>query len=230
MNVSYPHSSKRKTTFSRGFTLVELMVSMTIVTLIGAGTYLFTVDVARMAFTSEQKVKINNDMRTLTNEMTDIARNADSFTLYESFSTSFRTPESGKDYIDYRLQDGRSGDCLAIIDYGDDPNPQDSDPAPIERIVCYFREVTDTDANKGPVMKMDITVTGADQYKNPEELIPSSATNATQVVELTEGLADGKLFYRFRKDAVMVNGVIEHGNAAKRITDTYNFTISTRGG
>lgn len=214
----------------RGFTLIEIMTASSIMTIMGFSVFSFTTNIVKTVFTSEQKIRINNDMRKLTNEMTNFARNADSFILYESFFSDFRQPTAGNEFADYRLQDGRSGDCLVIIDYGEDPNPQDSDPAPIERIICYFRDVTDIEYNKGPVMKFDLDINGSDQYKNPEELIPSSTTDAKRVVELTEGIADNKLFYRFRKDAVMINGIIEHGNEAKRITDTYNFTISTRGG
>lgn len=214
----------------RGFTMIEVIMASSIMGLCGFGTYTFSTSVIKTIFMSEQKIRINNDMRKLTNEMTEIARNADSFTLYESFFSDFRNPTGDNVYADYRQQDGRAGDCLAIIEYGEDPNPQDSNPAPIERIVCYFRHVSDVESNKGPVMKLDLAITGANQYKNPEELIPSSTANAERVVELTEGIADNKLFYRFRKDAVMLNGIIEHGNDAKRVTDTYNFTISTRGG
>jgi len=49
------------------------------------------------------------------------------------------------------------------------------------------------------------------------------------VIELSRGLADERLFYNFWGRSVMVNGQIHHGNDAKRVTETYNFTISPRG-
>jgi len=52
---------------------------------------------------------------------------------------------------------------------------------------------------------------------------------STNVVQLSEGLADGRLFYNFKNRTVMINGKIIHGNQAKWVTDTYNFSISPRG-
>ena len=70
-----------------------------------------------------------------------------------------------------------------------------------------------------------------DRYNTIESLIPAISTVGTHetIVELSEGLADGKLFYNFRERSIMVNGQIYHGNDYKRVTDTYNFTISPRG-
>jgi hypothetical protein len=50
-----------------------------------------------------------------------------------------------------------------------------------------------------------------------------------EVVELAKGLADNQLFSNFRERTIIVNGEIVHGSAAKRVTDTYNFTVSPRG-
>ena len=48
-------------------------------------------------------------------------------------------------------------------------------------------------------------------------------------MELARGLANESLFSNLRDLTIIVNGEIVHGNNAKRVTDTYNFTISPRG-
>ena len=92
-------------------------------------------------------------------------------------------------------------------------------------------------SNVGPVLKFDINYNtpvdiGDTGTNTLEDLFPSSSGlsgNFDQVVELSKGLANGKLFYNFEKKSIMVNGQIFHGDSGNRITDTYNFTVSPRG-
>ncbi|MDP0496688.1 MAG: prepilin-type N-terminal cleavage/methylation domain-containing protein [Verrucomicrobiota bacterium JB024] len=142
----------------------------------------------------------------------------------------------------FRKRDGESGDFLLLITYGDDLSPYDTAAGtkypddvdytkPITKLVGYFRVVEDETNQTGPVRKFIVYPRGSDQYKPLEDLIPSS-TNADDypvVIELSKGLANQRLFYNFRDTSIMVNGQIMHGTKVKRLTDTYNFTISPRG-
>ena len=51
------------------------------------------------------------------------------------------------------------------------------------------------------------------------------------MIELSEGLSDGRLFHNFYGRSVMVNGEIiqDTGKGARVASNTYNFTISPRG-
>ena len=142
----------------------------------------------------------------------------------------------------YRKRDGESGDFLLLITYGDDLSPYDTNGTtvypddvdyskPITKLVGYYRIVEDSANQTGPVRKFTVYPTGSDRYKSVEELIPSSSTAGTHpiVIELSKGLANQRLFYNYHDSSIMVNGQIIHGTSAKRITDTYNFTISPRG-
>lgn len=267
---------------SRGFTLVELMVTMTIVGLAMAGITTFFIDSSRVLFTSEAKNEINQDIRKLTNEMTLEARNANYFAIYEAFNKDMRKVSADVDkddpsYFDpnnwyigvvtdwefeqgqvplseeavpdeieprsfFRKRDGQSGDFLILVTYGDDLVPYDTPDGlkhphdrdytkPIKRIIGYYRSVENDEEQTGPVRKFEVLPQGDDRFKNIEELLPSpeNASSYPVVVELSRGLANKRLFYNFRDRSVMVNGQIYHGNAAKEVTDTYNFTISPRG-
>ena len=54
-------------------------------------------------------------------------------------------------------------------------------------------------------------------------------TIGSHMLELAKGLANERLFYNYRDHSIVVNGQILHGNAARSVTNTYNFTISPRG-
>ena len=55
-------------------------------------------------------------------------------------------------------------------------------------------------------------------------------SESSEVIELSAGIASGKLFYNFYDRSVMVKGEIIHeGNAFRRASNTYNFTVSPRG-
>ena len=214
-----------------GFTLIELLLSLTILGLVMAGISSFFFQTNGMLFTNTAKLQINRDIRAITNEMTDNARNANHFTLYDSFYDDFRNPLPPLTGADYRQRDAETGDCVVFIFYGTDITPWDATPPPIEKIVGYFRSIDDISNNTGPIRKFDVDIAVSDQYNTIESLIPAISTVGTHetIVELSEGLADGKLFYNFRERSIMVNGQIYHGNDYKRVTDTYNFTISPRG-
>lgn len=211
-----------------GFTLAEMMVTLAVLGLVMAGMTAFYRQTTLMMFTSDQKLKINADVRNITNELTDNARDANHFTIYNSFYDDFRTQAP---HEDWRLHDGESGDVLVLIFYGPDPNPMDSTPPPIVRVIGYYRSIENQTENTGPVRKFDVTITGANQLLKIEQLVPDATQESSfrQVIELSKGLANGRLFYNFRDRSIMINGQIFHGNDAKRVTDTYNFTISPRG-
>ncbi len=214
-----------------GLTLTELLITLTIFGMVMAGIGSFFLQTNKMLFTSTAKLQINRDIRAVTNEMTDNARNANHFTLYDSFYDDFRNPTAPTTGADYRQRDAESGDCAVFIFYGTDPAPWDTTPPPIVRLVGYYRSIDNVPDNTGPIRKFDIAIPVADQNDTVEDLIPAISTVGTHrtIVAMSEGLANQRLFYNFRERSIMVNGQIYHGNDAKRVTDTYNFTISPRG-
>lgn len=210
------------------FTITELMVSMSVLTLVFIGIYHFTIDTTRVLFVSTEKLEINRDVRSFTAQMSAYARAANHFLIYESFD------ENDRDEVDDRARDGETGDFLLLI--YQQPWPAIEDPEHITRLVGYFRQPDGTGTKaEGPVYRFEINYP-AGGYPNtqtvtPEELIASLSSTGTydQVLQLARGMADGKLFYNFFDRSIMVKSELIHGNAAKRVTDTYNFTISPRG-
>lgn len=223
----------------RGFTLTELMVSTVILGFLMAGVSAFVIDNYRMSFITQEKLDINRDIRAVTSEMALEARQANTFVIYRSFfklndgvpSGDLRDPINGYSGVDYRVHTNQPGDFVLFVFYGEDLNPNDMNPAPITRLIGYYRDDRDVSGEEAPVRKFDIAINGSNQYKDVEELIPSmdSADDHEEILNLVSGLAGGNLFYNINDRSVMVNGKIIHGNEAKQVTGTYNFTISPRG-
>jgi prepilin-type N-terminal cleavage/methylation domain-containing protein len=220
----------------RAMTLVEILITLSISGLLIAGLTTFFINTYKLNFTSNQRIFINSDIRKITNEMTENARDATIGLVYASFypdpiNGDFRSPATDMTAQDYQLRDNETGDLLVLVYYDQDPNPADTVRPPIVRLVGYYRSIDDPVNNIGPVRRFDIAISGSDQNKAVEELIPSVASQEDHalILEFSRGLANGHLFYNFRSRGIMVNGQIYHGNAAKRVTNTYNFTITPRG-
>lgn len=217
--------SKRK---KSGFSLSEVIVALGIFSMVTTGLLSFHVQMLKGGLFTEQKNRINRDIRAITTELNDIAKESNYFVMYNSFDSGDRN------HKDDRLYSHRSGDFVVFV--FTTANSVSLGNQPIERIVGYFRSSEDLDdvTNVGPVMKFDTTFTtpvtiGGSGTSTLEELYPSAGGTFEQVVELSKGLANGKLFYNFEKKSIMVNGQIYHGLSGNRVTDTYNFTISPRG-
>ena len=107
------------------------------------------------------------------------------------------------------------------------------DDRKIARLIGYFRA---PDASgTGPVRRFDLPITPSSSLPI-WQLIPeiSDPTIYPQVIELSRGLANGKLFYNFYDRAIIVKGEIIHRGGMRNsknatATNTYNFTVSPRG-
>lgn len=212
---------RNNTKQQNAFTLVEIVIAMTIVTIVSALVMDFFIESLKSTFISEQKNLINQDIRKITQELSDNAKSANYFRLYKSFNTEDR------DHTSDALLEGNAGNFLLLV-YQEETDPQNPSVRPIEKLVGYFLDsgVGDT----GPIKKFEVTFSPA-ATGNLESLIPSpeQIDSFEEMVHLSQGLANKHLFYNYWNKSIMVNGKIIHGNDAKRVTDTYNFTISPRG-
>lgn len=201
---------------------------MTIVSFVMVGLTAFMLDVGRGMFWATQKASISQDVRHFTMQLASEARSANSAVIYRSFSPSHRA--NGND----RRDDRESGDCLVLINTT--PWPNADDPEVITRIIVYFRR--SEEGGIGPVHKVVkefqpssyISLTGTTLEQALLNIAPSDTGDYPTVVELSRGLANGRLFTNFRQGRVIiVNGEIIHGNTVKEVTNTYNLSVSPRG-
>jgi prepilin-type N-terminal cleavage/methylation domain-containing protein len=230
----------------RGFTLVEIMVSVTIVGFVVMGTVALLAQTLRTYFYDSARIRINRDIRTFTQDMDTDAAYSNYFVILPNFST--RTKNGGAN--DAILADGESGDFLLLVSTTTDVTTGTSY---ITQFIGYYRDATGTAA--GPVRKFKVAIPNvnpATQGTAPiATLLNTYMPTANQstnsiVIQLADGLAVGVdpttgattngLFYDFFDHSAMVRGQIIESSSGnpndttnRRAVNTYNFTVSPRG-
>jgi prepilin-type N-terminal cleavage/methylation domain-containing protein len=219
----------------RGFTLVESLMAVTVMGLASVGIIAFLRQGMLMYYADRARVMINRDIRSFTTQIDSDAVTANYFCLYQDFTT--RTLKS----------DGEVGDFLVLV--YTDPNAATTGISMITELIGYYREVTNTTLNSGPVHRFDIKLAPAN-YVNATTGMTTILTNLVTggvssypiVTQLAQGLAtntDGTtavtpaLFYNFKNRCVMIDTQIAESltetGTTSQTGNTYNFTVSPRG-
>ena len=227
----------------RAFTLVEIMVATSIMAMIVAVLLRTFLQVLNTYTYDTAKILINHDIRRFTASMTEDASYANYFMIYPAYNSLTRTvntlinpsdPDEGYTTVTNaaKIVDTGTGDCLALV-YKDL-----TDDTKIARIICYFRHpgaVVNGVQQPGPVRKFDLPITPSSSLP-VEQLIPNIPDPSIYpiVVELSQDIGSGLLFYNFQDRAIIINGqIVQRGGAANSVhfsaTNTYNFTVSPRG-
>jgi prepilin-type N-terminal cleavage/methylation domain-containing protein len=249
-----PRQNRRRTA---GFTLVEMIVTMTVFALLCEMLVSFNVESISDMYNSEQKLSINKDMRNLTEQLSWDARQANFFVLYANYTEVAANTSANAPSLELPM--ANSGDFVVFVSYGSNVTSAPINVRPISEIVGYYRApyqanqsspITDNGTTVlEPVRRFDISVANgtlaANKYLESvnvpaggstvtlESLLPSGNETTIDshqiVVQLAQGLTDNCLFHNFWGKSVMLNGKIESGNNAQSQADTYNFTVSPRG-
>ena len=218
------------------FTLVEMMVTLVIFGIVGAGLCVFTVESSKSIFWSTEKSKITSKFREFTSKIANDALNGSHAFMYRSYNVE------DLNQLSDRLGWNDSGDCLVFVSTqppSDDINGQRY----YDRIVVYYSEPEDAPR---PVFRRVITIDAAtisadtsiekffSQLHNNDyqDLLNNQQILMGQpevVIELARGLSNNSIFRKVTDDAFMVNAEIVYGNETKRVFNSYNFTVSTRG-
>ena len=226
----------RSPTRLAGMTLVEVIIATTVAGLVGAAVLGMTLTLGKINFDSTAKLLINKDVRSFTSELSRAARSSRDFRIYASASNL--TERSS----------GETGDVLVLLW----AQPESIEDAVMgtpqeyyyEKIIIFSRVVDNEEANTGPVMLYERNfalppATSGGTAASDTVIADltaatmadtSSSTNVSEVIQLTRGLAEEKLFFYSRLGrSITVNGELYHGNDARRVTNTYNFTVAPRG-
>lgn len=263
------------------FTLVEALITITIVGLLMAGVLAFYVSNSEYTFLGEEKLLINSDVRNFTNQMMTNARDANYLVLYQSFypystaNNAYPYTGTGADSTDVtydtnhnsvfdagdELGVGLTGDYLVFVYYTDSFygfNPADpTTPVPnpkVKRIVAYWVAPNRNFPNEialymfdsdnfsggtapwpgGPTFPADVPASNAIESLLPPNTL-AWAQNSTFKIVLNNirGLSNQGLAFTnystIANTSILMHAIILHGNEAKRVTTTYNFTITPRG-
>ncbi len=264
----------------RGFTLTEMLVTLTLFGFVSAGILPFFIANLRYQYVGEQKLLVNQDVRRATNELVENAREANNFVVYQSFfgqnrpnGTAVSRDANGNGAVTWadRMLAGQAGDMLVFVYYRDQyfdsrffdgvaGNSPDLTQGQVTRLVIYWTAANrnipgetalysiDTDRYKplpsstswttgwGATLPATLSTTGASGTTTLEALLPpanstwAQSTAARVVLNDLRGLGpSGACFVNFQNRSVVVRTKILHGSRAKRVTNTYNFTVTPRG-
>jgi len=214
----------------RGFTLVEIMMVMTISGFVSIGLAGFSTTLAKDFYWSANKSQITTDVRLFTAELSNEVRSSNAAYIYPNFDSANR------DQVADRAGNNESGDCLLLV-YST-PYPEVDDERHITDLVVYYRS---PDQNgQGSVHRFRHSFSTENYIK--ESLFNSTYTIETvlsdlntqgshpEVVELSRGLANGRLFKSQQQGSlILVNAEIIHGVNSTEVTNTYNLTLAPRG-
>lgn len=214
---------------SRGYTLVEIMVTLTIFSFVAIGLTTFMTNSVKSMLWVTNKSQITKDVRLFTVRITQETLSANVAYVYKSFAASDRNTYSD------RQNSGQSGDCLVLV--STEPYPDIDSPNHYKRIIAYYRQSEENGV--GPVYRTEVEfdtpkeITTDDGINHFEDflssVIGSSSAKTTTVLELSKGLTDGRLFRASINGTHVINGEIIHGKNKQELTNTYNLTISPRG-
>ncbi len=187
---------------------------------------------------------ISREVRAITGRLATDAVTANYFCLYPDFNK--RTALVDGVSVDGSLVDGQVGDFLVLVYV--DPAQASTGTSMITKLVGYYREVTDTTLNTGPVRRFEIPLgtpvdaKSAPMYQILNTHVKGSISSYPILSQLAQGLsantatqivATPPLFYNRLNRSVMIRAQIsasltEKGGATQT-GNTYNFTISPRG-
>jgi prepilin-type N-terminal cleavage/methylation domain-containing protein len=222
----------------RAFTMVELMVSVTILGFVVLGVLQFTIAAENIFAYDAGRLSINKDVRTFTQDMSTSAQFANFFLIYPNFTTRSTTTGTGTTSVtlDASVNDGQSGDFLVLATAYTDSN---SGILMVNKLTGYYRDpaTPGVATSTGPVRTFTVTLSPAVNpattpiYSLLNTYVPTSSAHTNPIViQLAQGLSNGTLFYDFYDRSIIINGqVIEQGNQFQQAVNTYNFTVSPRG-
>ncbi len=227
----------------RGFTTSELMVAVVIMGFVAAGIGSFLRQMSLMYYSDRARILISKDMRKFTTKLDDDAVTANYFCIYPGFSS--RSVTVGSVTSDAAVADGEVGDLLVLV--YTDPASTGSGTSMINRLVGYYREITNSTLNTGPVHRFDVTISPAvaassnPMYVILNTYVTGTAASYPTIEEISQGLelnnalstTTPALFYNRQNRSVLVSAQVSEIQAEAgtntQTGNTYNFTVSPRG-
>ncbi|MBI5771527.1 MAG: hypothetical protein HZA93_27385 [Verrucomicrobia bacterium] len=223
---------------------MEILIAVTVMGFATIGIGAFIRQALMTYYSVRAEHLINRDVRAFTNRITMDAVTANYFCLYPDFNT--RTAIVDGAVVDGSLVDGQVGDFLVLAYV--DPAQAGTGTGMLVKLVGYYREVTDSTLNIGPVRRFEIALTtpvdgrSAPMFQILNTYVTGGVASYPAITQLAQGLtantatqtvATPPLFYNRLNRSVMIRAQISAPLTEKGVTaqagSTYNFTISPRG-
>lgn len=235
-----------------GFTLVELLIAMTVGGMLLAGVMSFYIQNLKGMYAADQRIKLAGQINRFSNELIVQASRSNQFVLFKSaaaadFDGTNSAPDSGDSdrqnivSIDEGDPLHPAGDFVVFVHY-EIPKPTSQTAHRISRVEGYFLNTT-TAGGTGQVRKVVIDLSGAPSTDSVEKILTDHwATTAvfSNYFPLVRGLAlpeviDGtavsgtpspRLFYMSATRNVIITGQIFSSNKNTNTNDWKTYTNS----
>ena len=224
-----------------GFTMAEILVAVVIMGLLGSGMVSFLKQATLMYYADRARFMISNDVRSFTARLDTDAVTANFFCIYPGFSN--RSTTVGSVTSDAAVSDGEVGDFLVLV-YTD---PASTGTSMINKLIGYYREITNASLNTGPVHRFEINISPAvaanssAMYQLVNTYVTGTVSSYPTITQISQGLelnnalntTTPALFYNRQNRSILVSAQVsallsEEGNGSQT-GNTYNFTVSPRG-
>ncbi len=223
--------------------MIEILVAVGLMSLVMLGLVSFFRQAMKMYYVDGARLAVNADLRSFTVRMEKDADSSNFFLVYPGFGNL--TTGSGSSTVDAAVANGQVGDFLVLVYI--DPAQAGTGASMITRLVGYYREVTNTNLNTGPVHRFDVTIspsvaaTSAPMYSIINTYVTGSASSYPVLDPISQGLTTNAsqstptpaLFYNLMNRSVMISTqmseLLTTQGSQIQTGNTYNFTVSPRG-
>jgi len=235
----------RRRTHRRAFTLVELMIAMSIAVVAIGISAMFMTNASKMVYDSSKRLELNSKVRIFTDRFAKETIDANAFFVLQNYSgldgsADLIGADSDSLAINRPVASGLSGDCI-VLEYRDDPDSRSS----ITRVRIYYRD-TLVVSEPAPIRQILITVPEDDQTGTLNDILnehladlpATHASHAPLVSYQVHGIIPTDesdiqpIFFNHAGRAVSVNFRMQTTGTdtgpARRSASAYNFTISPR--
>ena len=100
----------------KGYSLVEIIITMGLVSLLMAGVMTFFINNAKSQFDTSHRLEINTDIRNFTQELIKDARSTNSYFIYKS------SKKKDRENYSHRKRHGETGNLLVLMHHELFPN------------------------------------------------------------------------------------------------------------
>lgn len=202
----------------RGFTLVEIMVAVTILGMLMAGVLFYFIQQLKLSYANEYKNVINKEVRHLVSTVSLDTKSSNYFLLYTDFDQ--RVPQKNQG----------TGDFIVLVTLGE---PQISGGVygnrPVTNIIGYYRVITDPAKNLGDIRRFEKNLNNVTPASLISNLPTRSEINDAPIVfRNVEGLANDQVFYNFREKSLILKMQFKRGGDMTSVKHHLSFTVSPR--
>ena len=208
-----------------GFSLVELMIGVTVMVIATTQTHNFFMHTIFGLHKANLELSANMDDRAFINRIEHEASQSSYMILHDAFDGKFRNANKISTVVEDRVGNHSAGNFVFFISVGDDPDPYDSVPAPLEKIIGYYLD--DEDPENQKIRRFEERLYNTYVSYNIESYLPSESEMESHpiVFERVNGLLEGNIFYKINNSGLLLCAEALSGQNEWEISRSLNSTI-----